>query len=220
MKEKKTVDWESIEKLFRAGVLSNVQIAKEHDITEGALRKRAKRDGWTKDLKAKIKARAEELVRVAAVRAISTSLTPASEQETVEINAQAVALVDKAQKSTVDRLQKLALTLLGELEDASDVNGRRLLEQLIEVMSEPEEGAEDDHGAKRASRMKELMQKALGISGRIDSAQKLSTVIERVVHLQREIFGMNDSSGSGSTEIDTALKALMEMKKNGIRPEH
>lgn len=53
---KKTPDWERIEADYRAGVLSLREIAAANGITEGAIRKRAKRDGWTRDLGAKIRA--------------------------------------------------------------------------------------------------------------------------------------------------------------------
>ena len=55
---KPTRDWEAIERDYRAGVLSLREIAAEHDLTEAAIRKRAKRDGWSRDLSAKIQARA------------------------------------------------------------------------------------------------------------------------------------------------------------------
>ena len=50
MTEEKTknVDWELVEKHYRAGILSGIQIAKMAGITEGAIRKRVKRDGWVR----------------------------------------------------------------------------------------------------------------------------------------------------------------------------
>ena len=56
MTDKKTPDWEKIEKLFRAGVLSVREIAAAHSVSHTAINKRAKAEGWVKDLKAKIKA--------------------------------------------------------------------------------------------------------------------------------------------------------------------
>jgi hypothetical protein len=43
-------DWERIELDYRAGVKTLRQIAAEHGITHGAINKRAKRDGWERDL--------------------------------------------------------------------------------------------------------------------------------------------------------------------------
>ena len=58
----KQPDWEAIERAYRAGLLSIREIASAQCITHGAINKRAKRDGWERDLKAKIKAKADALV--------------------------------------------------------------------------------------------------------------------------------------------------------------
>jgi hypothetical protein len=45
-KSDKPIDWPEIEKDYRAGVMSNREIARWHHVTEGAIRKKAKADGW------------------------------------------------------------------------------------------------------------------------------------------------------------------------------
>lgn len=42
-------DWEVIERDYRIGVRAVTAVAAEHGITEGAIRKRAKRDGWVRE---------------------------------------------------------------------------------------------------------------------------------------------------------------------------
>jgi len=42
------IDWHEIKKDYFLGLKSNVVIAREHGISEGAIRKRAKRDAWVK----------------------------------------------------------------------------------------------------------------------------------------------------------------------------
>lgn len=58
----KQPDWEAIERAYRAGLLSIREIASTQGITHGAINKRAKRDGWGRNLKAKIQAKADALV--------------------------------------------------------------------------------------------------------------------------------------------------------------
>lgn len=41
-------DWEAIESAYRAGALSLREIGAQYGVTEGAIRKRAKRDGWVR----------------------------------------------------------------------------------------------------------------------------------------------------------------------------
>ena len=58
----KQPDWEAIERAYRAGLLSFREIASSQGITHVAINKRAKRDGWERNLKAKIHAKADALV--------------------------------------------------------------------------------------------------------------------------------------------------------------
>ncbi|MCZ5436528.1 hypothetical protein O5476_02785 [Escherichia coli] len=41
-------DWEAIESAYRAGVLSLRDIGEKYGVTEGAIRKRAKKLGWVR----------------------------------------------------------------------------------------------------------------------------------------------------------------------------
>jgi hypothetical protein len=76
--KRKPIDWETIEPLYRAGNLSNYQICEQYSadhqhtqtyrqtITEGAIRARAKIQGWQKDIADKVQAKIKEkLVRTA-----------------------------------------------------------------------------------------------------------------------------------------------------------
>lgn len=65
MSEKKPIDWDAVEREYSKGTRSNVEIAAEFDISETAIRKRAKKFAWAKDLAAKIKIKADEAVRLA-----------------------------------------------------------------------------------------------------------------------------------------------------------
>lgn len=63
----------SIELDYRIGIKSLHQISGECGVTEGAIRKRAKRDHWTRDLSEMIKMKADFLVRKDAVRSVVRS---------------------------------------------------------------------------------------------------------------------------------------------------
>lgn len=82
MSERKATDWGAIERDYRAGILSLREIAaKDGNVTEGAIRKKAKGQGWTRDLSAKIKAKADDLVRKEEVRTQVRSETAANERQ-------------------------------------------------------------------------------------------------------------------------------------------
>ena len=46
---KPAIDWEAVEREYRAGQLSNRMIAEKHGISDTAIRKRAKRDRWERE---------------------------------------------------------------------------------------------------------------------------------------------------------------------------
>ncbi len=81
-------DWEAIETAYRAGVMSLREIASQHGISEGAIRKRAKRDDWSRDLNAKVKERADDLVRKAEVRKQVRSEVTFNERVLIEATAE------------------------------------------------------------------------------------------------------------------------------------
>lgn len=89
---RKQVDWERIESDYRSGIKSLREIAGEHGLTDGAIRKRAKRDSWTRDLAAKIQQRSEDLVRTQAVRSEVRTEQKATERQVIEANAEAVSV--------------------------------------------------------------------------------------------------------------------------------
>lgn len=200
--DKKVTDWELIEKHYRAGILSNVQIATECDVTEGAIRKRAKRDLWTKNLKAKIQTRAEELVRKELVRTPSTSLTPSTEKEVVEAVAQATATVLIVQKGSIKRSHILFEKLMDELEQTTD--NKELFEQLGELLDKSGENAD---GKMVMDKLNETYRKVISMTGRVDSAKKLTEILEKVVKLEREAFGI-ESDDKGLSSVDALLKKI------------
>ncbi len=205
-----TIDWEVVEKHYRAGILSLRQIAEECGGTEGAIRKRAKKDGWGRDLGAKIKARTEELVRKAEVRKGSTQLTPASEKQVIEDNAQATAIVLIAQKGSIARGHALFRSLMDELEALT--GNKELFAQLGELL---DQSSTDEDGKQRQDKRNEIYQKVISMTGRVDSAKKLIEILEKTVKLEREAFGIDNNEKSNENPIDAALKQFADWKKNG-----
>lgn len=64
MPKKRKIDWEAIEREYRAGQLSNCEIARNFKCSESAIRKKAKQLEWKKNLSKKVRERVrEKLVR-------------------------------------------------------------------------------------------------------------------------------------------------------------
>lgn len=111
------VDWEAIERDYRAGVMTYAEVAAAHGnkITRQAICKRAKRDGWERDLRPRIQARAEALVQ----KREATRANVVAEREVIEANAERIAQVQMEHRATSYRLRALGLSQLAELEQMS-----------------------------------------------------------------------------------------------------
>lgn len=180
-------DWERIELDYRAGIKTLRQIAAEHGISDGAIRKRAKRDGWERDLAGKIQAKAEAIVQRKALRE-ETRPTPAAEREVIEAAALAVADVRLAHRSDIHRTRRICMSLLDELECQTGAENVAMLQQLGELLRDP-----DDFGR---DRLNDLYQKIIELPDRARTMKSLSDSLRVLVELERQAFGMDAAAAT------------------------
>lgn len=190
--KKAAPDWERIEADYRAGVLSIREIAAAQGITDTAIRKRAKRDEWTRDLAKRIQDKAEALVRAAEVRGKVRSESAISDREIVSGNASLLADVQLTQRKDVARGRTLVMSLLAELE--AETGNIELFSQLGEMLR-----SDDDKGQDKRN---DLYQKVISSAGRIDGTKKLADAMKTLIGLEREIYGLaNDATPAPNTSV-------------------
>lgn len=185
-KPERIADWQSIEMDYRTGIKTLRVIASEHGITEGAIRKRAKRDEWERDLAPKIRERADALVRREAVRKEVRESLRVLEKDVVEANAIDQAAVRIAHRRDISRGRELAMRLMGELELQTE--NRELFEQLGELLYEPDEKGKDKRN--------ELYNKVISMSGRVSNMRTLMESLRIAVALERENWGIDERKKS------------------------
>jgi len=106
-------DWQQIELDYRAGIKTLRQIGGEQGVTEAAIRKRAKREDWTRDLSGRIAAKAEELVRKSAVRKMVRKNDFAyPESLVVKTISQCVAGISETHRALLERSIQVSAQLL------------------------------------------------------------------------------------------------------------
>jgi hypothetical protein len=126
MIETRKINWAEIELAYRAGILTLRQLAQEHSITHGAINKRAKRDGWTRDLATQIKNKADELVSSASVSKLVSKESPA-ELDTISAGAEAIARIKLTQRARITAQMDMLLRLQADFERmAGDDLGERV----------------------------------------------------------------------------------------------
>ena len=177
-------DWEAIETAYRAGVMSLREIASQHGISEGAIRKRAKRDDWSRDLNAKIQQKAEDLVRKQEVRRTVRNESTLTERVLIEATAEVIATVRMEHRGDIRRARELTNTLFDELgAQCADVSA---LEQLGDIMFDPDDKGRD--------RLNEIYQKVISLPSRVKSMKDLSDSLKTLIGLEREAYSIENKA--------------------------
>lgn len=184
--DKSAIDWEAVELHYRAGVRSLKNIGSEFCVSDAGIIKRAKRDGWTRDLSAKIKAKADAKVSADAVSAKVSALTKIAEKEIVEANAELQARIRREQRTDITRSRKLVVTLLSELEGQTD--NLELYEQLAELLIDSGD-TDKDHSAN--TKRWDAFNKAMSLGNRSGTMKSLADSLKTLIALEREAFGID-----------------------------
>jgi hypothetical protein len=178
--KKAAPDWERIEADYRAGLLSVREIAASQGITHGAINKRAKRDGWERDLSARIQAKADALVSKREVSSQVSAERVVTDRLIVEANAEVIAGIRLAHRTDIAKSRRVAMSLLEELESVTD--NRDLFDELGEMLR-----SEDDKGQDKRN---DLYNKVISMSGRVSNMKQLSDTLKTLIALEREAYGL------------------------------
>lgn len=179
----KRPDWEAIESAYRAGVMSLREIASQHDITHGAINKRAKKEWWERDLREKIKLKADALVSKREVSTKVSTEKAVSERILIEANAEVIATVRMEHRGDIRRARELANALFDELSvECADVPA---LKKLGELMIEPDDNGRD--------KLNELYHAIISLPERVKSAKALSETLKNLIGLERQAYGLDDA---------------------------
>lgn len=195
-------DWEAIESAYRAGLMSLREIASQHGISDTAIRKRAKKDGWSRDLAAKIQAKTDDLVRKREVRTKVRTETSISERELIEATAEVIANVRMEHRGDIRKARAITNALFDELgTECADVAA---LEKLGELMFNPDDKGQD--------RLNEIYQKVISMPERVKSVKALSDALKNLIGLERQAYDIDGPEGDNSVK---KLSDLMDSLSQG-----
>lgn len=170
MAEKKIVDWEAIEREYRAGQLSVVEISRQHGVSRTLVNRKAGKNGWKRDLtdrvRREIKARlaVEDVPRVS--DDVSAGVAAANAGRAVEDAASRGIAVLREHRADIARLRRIASQLAIRLEER--------------IANGP--------GGKECVGDKESL---------TDALEKLSRIATRITQLERQAFNLNDAPPDG-----------------------
>jgi hypothetical protein len=192
--KKPGIDWELVERDYRAGLKTLRQIGSERGVSHVAIQKRAKTYGWTRDLSEKIQARAKYKVTKSAVTranyqaSLETKEARLSDAQIVEQYSDIVAAVDEVQQKDVRGAVDNTRAQLEELTALGDPQFRSRLEWLGQVM---DESGPTESGGFKNDKANELYRYVISLAGRIKMSKEIAAAYAVYIPIQRKIFGLD-----------------------------
>ncbi|MDQ0505953.1 hypothetical protein [Xanthobacter agilis] len=189
MTNKPKADWDAIEREFRAGQLSNREIAARFGVTEGAIRKKAKAAGWERDLADKVRNEVRaKLVRIDGTQPGTQQERTKADREIVETVSLRGVEVQLSHRRDLQQLHALKRILADRL--ATVLQGKK--------PDGPCMGDKESPG---------------------DLLEKLSRVTSRLIPLERQAHNLDDDAvrvehtGRGGGVIEVAALTSDELRE-------
>ena len=173
----KTTDWDAINNLYRTGVLSKREIARQYRISESGLRMHAKKHGWEQDLAKQVQERA-----YAELQHLEKKQSHTAEAEVIETGAAMIVQVVRNHRNEIAAGRQITKLLLRQLQDVATHRGS--IEAEIEAFTEEDEG-----GARRTS-----MMRAVALPSNVAVLRDLATTMKTYISLEREAFNIGDGA--------------------------
>lgn len=208
------IDWEVVHLEYRANLLSTRQIADRHGISEGAIRKRAKRDGWVRDLSSEIRDVAEDMVRkseAVAASPVRTGPRTIPERETILASASAIVEQKLRTRKQLGQSQTVFDDLIAEL---TAVNANHdALRVLGEILRSPDDFEQD--------KAIEALQKATSLPSRFAMLKTATDAMKNIQAVSRLEYGLDkasatDDSAPRLTQAQMAARLAYFLERAGM----
>lgn len=178
MARRSDIDWEKIERLYLAGQLTIRQIADEGGVAPSAITRKAKKDGWSRDLSEAIRARTKAKV--------------------AEID-----VAELIEQSARDGAHQSAQVIKKAIEDASDVAAGVFVRHRADVRlgferAQSIEALLDEHMG-QAECLADVVKAAQAFKALVDARAKL-------IDKEREAFGIAGGEKTTSDSLNLEVK--------------
>ncbi|HEY4292068.1 hypothetical protein [Luteibacter sp.] len=200
------IDWDALESHYRAGIRSLKDMGEQFGVSDAAIVKHARKHGWTRNLAAKVKARADAKVSDALVSAEVSAATKVNEATRVEVEAEVQARIRLGHRKDIGAARSLAMSLLTELQ--VQTGSVPELEKLGEMLGE-------DFVPDKALAM---FNAVVSLPGRVKTMKDLGDTLHKLIGLERDAYNIGSGGdappGSGQVvavdaqQVATALAKL------------
>lgn len=201
------VDWEAIERDYRAGVLSLREIAAKHGMSPKSGHVAIKRKAesaippWERDLNAKIQAKADDIVRKQVAAKEKGEAAKLMEPAIIEANAQAIVQVRMAHRTDIARSRELGAKLRVHLEHLAD--NHELYARLGELMYSPDDKGKD--------KLNEIYMATIELPTQVKMLKDLASAMDSLINLERQAYNIGEESDGA--KADGAMRHLTDAER-------
>lgn len=195
MARRNDIDWEAVEKDYRAGQLTFRQMADVHSVSVSQIREKAKQLGWERNLAGAIRERTKaKISQIDVAELIEQSAHESAQQSSqtqknaIEIAADIATGVVMSHRKHYSKVKTLAADMLEEVAEFG--KDKTSLSQLVEIIGQ------DDPLAAQA------IKRVTGFAGRVQSLEKLANTLVKIADAERKAFGIDDEEKGGTTIED------------------
>lgn len=196
---KTAIDWEAVEREYRAGLRSLKDIGAEFGVSDAGIIKRAKRDGWVRDRSKKIMAKAEALVSEKEVSTKVSAQTKITERQIVETNALMIAEKVISQREDVKRARSIVQKLFAEVE--AECDHKEDFANIGALLADPDANGRD--------RLNDAYRAAISLPERIKSAKALADALKVLIELERKVLRISDAPEQVNSTVTLKADATL-----------
>lgn len=206
MAERKVVDRERLELDYRTGLHTFKEMSATHGISGPRIKQIADKEGWTRDLGAKIRQTA--MAKLAAPASPGKAQT---EAEIVEQGSNRVVDIVLAHQRDAGRVRQLAMTMLEELEMST--RAPMALRELQSILAIHAAGEAIPHDM--LARADLALHQVMTVDSRAGTLKSLADTLTKVVAIEREAHNVGagadpDEPGKGAAAGPSDFPAFRE----------
>ena len=185
----RNIDWDRVERQYRAGLLSVAEIARQNRCVEGTIRNHAKRYGWKRDLTDEMRQNTrtklvENLALVFDGSDVVKQIQEVTDEEIIEQASKTQVQVVRGHQKTLGDGHNLVMRMLNELDATTTHRGE--LEEAIKSSIAP-------------VRQKAALN-AISLGGRAQVMRDLAIAAKTWVILERQAFNIADDRVQGAEQ--------------------
>lgn len=228
--KRQRTDWAAVERDYRTGKFTLAELSEKYKLHHNTIWKRADKEGWTQDLSHQVRQRTkaklaqeaaavhkalttDEAIRV--VRDTAVKQTEVVVEAAAELNKQVIL----CHRNELRNAREMVTAMLAELRDAAMLDAER--ELLAQV------AAGDVADEKDVAAIRNALQKALGLPGRIGGIKQLADALTKLHDGERRAYGLDDAADKepppapidwGKVSQQEAIEHYMRLVNQAPRP--